>query len=123
MDIPEQGYGKVRRSEEDPRFYPYDRNESSNKTLEDLLCRSLKHGQEIGKIESGINGKIFPVGTMEEEKEFEVQQKRDFMSPKAKERDSFRGMLQIARNKGTGGDIKEILKERAKIYGNNLNPN
>ena len=123
LDILEQGYCKVRRSVEDPRFYPYDRNESCNKTLEDLLCSSLKHGQEIGKTEPGINGKIFPVGSIEEEKEFEVQQKRDFMSPMAKKRDSFGDMLQIARNNAPGGDITEILKERAKIYGNNLDPN
>ena len=45
------------------------------------------------------------------------------MSPMAKEKGSISGMLQITRDKRTKGDIEEILKEREKIYGKNLDPN
>ena len=125
MDIREQSYGKALRSVEASRFYPYGRNESCNKTLEDRLKSSLEYCQEKGRIKPEINAKFFPVGSIEEEKELEVQQyqKRDFMSPMPKERDSISGMLQITRNNRTEGDVKEILKKREKIYGKNLDPN
>lgn len=125
LDIHEHSYGKARRSVEDSRLHPYGRNESCNKTLEDRLYNSFEHCHEKGRIKPEINGKFFPVGIIEEEKEFEGQQyqKRDFMSPMAKEKGSISGMLQITRDKRTKGDIEEILKEREKIYGKNLDPN
>ena len=126
LDIIEVGYGKAGKLQGRLRGSPYDRNDYSNKTLEEVLNSRLHFCQGKGTKETGINTNFFTVGSIEEEEKCKVQQceQRDFITPMVKQRDPITAMLQIARNNRTEsqGDVQEILKQRAEAYGHNLDP-
>ena len=126
LDITEKGYGKVGKSGGSQRSSPYDLNDCANKTLADLISSSLQYCQGKRALEQKINAECFPLGSTNEEKKFVLEgcKSREFVNPIANDRDPMDAMLQIARNNRTEtqGDIEEILKRRAKIYGDTLDP-
>ena len=107
LDILQEGYGKAERLEESPRVIPRHRKGDGDQTLADVFGSSMEYWQLKDSNKCTRQTKSLSTVGME-----------------AEERDAFAAMLKIGSNDRTKsqGDIEDVLKRRAKIYGDNLDP-
>ena len=106
LNILHDGYGKAEKSGESIRIMPYHGKDGSNQTLADVLGSSMEYLQFKDSTKCRGHTKSLSA-----------------VSTEAKGRDALHAMLKIGSNRTESEQaIEDVLKRRANIYGDNLDP-